>query len=113
MYFGKKVRILLKGQAKERYLTLKERNDKESQSILNSFYHTKNILLEHPQHGDPIRKELIPVSLKRADICNLYRIELPGYWRMLYTIESDATTLYIFILNLMNHKEYNQLFGYK
>ena len=36
MYLGKEVRILLKGQAKDGYLELKKRSDKESQSILNS-----------------------------------------------------------------------------
>ncbi|MDP2908638.1 MAG: hypothetical protein Q8N77_02415 [Nanoarchaeota archaeon] len=48
MFFGKEVRILLKGQAKDNYLELKKRNDKESQSILNSIERIKEILKENP-----------------------------------------------------------------
>lgn len=44
MYFSKEVRILLKGQAKDSYLELKKRNDKESKSILNSIERVKGIL---------------------------------------------------------------------
>jgi len=60
MFLGKEVRILLKGQAKDNYLELKKRNDKESQSILKSIERIKEILKENPQYGDPISKKLIP-----------------------------------------------------
>ena len=102
MYFGKEVRILLKGQTKEQYLELKKRDDSESHTTLNSFYRVKDILLETPQHGNPIRKELIPRSFKKTGIQNLYREELSDYWRLLYTIESNPMTIYVFILSIMD-----------
>ena len=34
MFCGKEVRIVLKGQAKESFLELKKRDDKEAQSLL-------------------------------------------------------------------------------
>ena len=37
MFFGKEVRIILRGQGREAYLELKKRADKEAQSIINSF----------------------------------------------------------------------------
>lgn len=86
MYLGKEVRIFLKGQAKDGYLELKKRNDKESRSILNSIERVKGILKDNPQFGDPIAKKLIPKSLIDLGIQNLYRVELSNYWRMLYTI---------------------------
>ena len=113
MYFGKEIRIVLKGQAEEAYLKLKERNDKEAKSILNSFNRIKEILKKNPQYGYPIKKELIPQELKKLDIQNLYRVELSNYWRMLYTIEGDTITIFLFVLKIMNHKDYNKLFGYK
>ena len=76
MYFGKEVRIFLKGQAKDGYLELKKRNDKESQSILNSIERVKGILKDNPQFGDPVAKKLIPKSLIDLGIQNLYRVEL-------------------------------------
>ena len=113
MFFGKEIRVLLRGQAKEAYLKLKKRRDKEANTILNSFDRVKNILKENPQFGDPIGKDLIPDKLKRIGVKNLYRVELSNYWRMLYTIEGTRIEVFLFVLNLMDHKEYNKLFGYK
>lgn len=64
--------------------------------------------------GDPIRKSLIPTALKKKyEINNLWRLELPGGWRALYTIASrPAGKPEVFILRILSHKEYNRLFGY-
>ena len=58
MFFGKEVRIMLKGQAKEAYIELKKRHDKEARAILNSFENKAEILKQNPQFGDPIKKDL-------------------------------------------------------
>jgi len=113
MYFGKQVRIFLKGPAKKAFLELKKRNDKESQSILNSIEEKKQILMDNPQFGDPIKKELIPRNLKKQGIQNLYRIGLSNYWRMIYTIEGTQIEIFLFVLSIMDHKDYNKLFKYK
>ena len=111
--FNKEVRILLKDQAKESYIELKKRNDKESRTLLNSIERIFNILKQNPQYGNPIKKELIPKSILILGIKNLYRIELSNYWRMLYTIEGNKIEILIFVLKIVDHKEYNKLFGYK
>ncbi len=113
MFAGKEVRILLKWQAKDAYLELKKRMDKEAISILNSFERVKNVLKDNPQYGNPIAKDLIPEELKRAGVQNLYRVELSNYWRMLYTIEGDTVEIFLFVLNIVDHNAYNKLFGYK
>lgn len=112
-YFGKEVRIFLKGQARDGYLELKKRNDKEAQSILNSIGRIKEILKENPQYGDPMAKRLIPRSLLRQGIRNLYRVELSNYWRMLYTIVGNEVEIFLFVLKIVDHKEYDKLFGYR
>ena len=112
MYFGKEVRILLKDEAKDSYLELKRRNDKEAKSILNSIERIKEILKQNPQYGEPISKKLIPESLKKLGIQTLYRVELSNYWRMLYTLEGNEITIYVFVLSIVDHREYNKLFGY-
>ena len=112
MYFGKEVKIFLKDQAKESYLELKRRNDKEARSILNSIERIKEILKQNPQYGEPVSKRLIPVSFRKHGIQNLYRAELSNYWRMLYTLEGNEITIFVFILSIVDHKEYNKLFGY-
>jgi len=111
--FGKEVKVFMKGQAKESYLSLKNRNDKEAQILLKSINRVTEILKSNPQYGDPIPKRLIPNLLIKENIQNLYRVELSNFWRMLYTIEGTQVDILVFVLNIMDHKEYNKLFGYK
>jgi len=113
MFCGKEVKVILKGQAEEAFLELKKRTDKEAVSILNSIERIKIILKDNPQYGNPLKKELIPENLKRLGIQNLYRTELSNYWRMLYTIEGNTVEIFLFVLNIMDHNEYNKMFGYK
>ena len=112
MYFGKEVRVFLKGEAQESYIELKKRNDKEAQSILKSIERIREILRANPQYGNPMPKRLIPPELIKQGIQNLYRVELSNYWRMLYTIEGSNIEIFLFVLKIFNHKEYDKLFGY-
>lgn len=111
--FRKEVRIFLKGQAKKSYLELKKRADKEAKTLLKSIERIKGILGKNPQFGNPISKKLIPRSLEKLGIHNLYRVELSNYWRMLYTIEGNSIEIFLFILKIVDHKEYNKLFKYR
>jgi len=43
----------------------------------------------------------------------IFWVELIGYWRLLYTLIGDDVQIIAFILEFMDHKEYNKLFGYK
>ena len=113
MFLGKEVRVQLKGQAKEAYLELQKRNDKEAQTLLRSINRVIEILKENPQYGDPIRKQLIPEKLAAMRIQNLYRAELSNYWRTLYTLEGTQVEIFCFVLNIVDHKEYDKMFGYK
>ena len=111
--YQREIRILLKGQAKESYLKLKKRDDKDSRTLLKSIERVRDILKENPQFGNPIKKKMIPKSFKKIGINNLYRVELSNYWRMLYTIEGNQVEILLFVLSIMDHKEYNKLFGYR
>jgi hypothetical protein len=64
--------------------------------------------------GDHVRRSLTPPALKRKyEINNLWRLELPGGWRALYTIASQpAGQPEVMILRILSHKEYDRLFGY-
>ncbi len=113
MFAGKDVRVLLKGQAKESFLELKKRDDKESQILLKSIRRIIDILRENPQFGDPIAKRVIPSKFKKQGIKNLYRAELSNYWRLLYTLEGTKVEIFAFVLSIVDHKNYDKLFGYK
>ena len=64
----------------------------------------------NPFYGDNIKKRFIPSAY---NVQNLWRVELMGYWRMLYTIKGDQIEIICFILDILNHKDYDQRFGYK
>ncbi len=113
MFLGKEVRIILKGQAKESYIDLKKRDDKESKSIVKSIERMFIILKDNPQFGEPIRKELIPDEFIKEGIKNLYRQELSNYWRMIYTLSGTQVEILLFILNIVDHQTYNKIFNYR
>lgn len=71
-------------------------------------------LAEDPTAGDSIRKNLIPRELKRRfGVENLWRAELPGAWRLVYTIAAKVDVRpEVRILRILTHKEYDRLFGY-
>ena len=113
VFFGKEIRVHLKGQGKEAYIELKKRTDKEAQTLLRSIHRIIELLKENPQFGDPIRKQLIPERLQAMGIQNLYRVGLSNYWRMLYTLEGTRVEIFCFVLNIVDHKAYDKLFGYR
>jgi len=67
-----------------------------------------------PTAGGHVRRNLIPRDLKRRfGIENLWRVELPDGWRMLYTIVAKpAVRPEVRILRILSHKAYDRLFGY-
>ena len=113
MFLGKEVRVQLKGQAKDAYIELKSRQDKDSETLLKSIHRIFEILKKNPQFGDPVKKQLIPRIFLDLGVQNLYRTELSNYWRMLYTLEGNRVEIFCFTLSITDHDEYNKLFGYK
>ena len=97
---------------KETYLKLQ--TSKAEEKMLFKWM-TKSIsdLKENSFYGTQVPKRLIPNSLIKEGIQNLYRVELSNFWRMLYTIEGTKIEILVFVLKIMNHKEYDKLFGYK
>jgi len=68
----------------------------------------------NPYYGDLVpRKYLNKAIVNRYGTDKLLRVELVGFWRMLYTIIGDEAKIIAFILEYMDHKEYNKKFGYK
>ncbi len=113
MFLGKKVRVLLKDQAKEAFSELENKNNKESQSLLRSINRVVELLKENPQSGNPLAKNLIPENFIKEGVHNLYRAELSNFWRMLYTLEGNENEIFVFILNIVDHPTYNKIFGYR
>lgn len=43
----------------------------------------------------------------------IFRVELVGFWRLLYTVIGNEARIIAFILEYMDHEKYNKVFGYK
>jgi len=111
----KQVRIKLSPEAEQVYKYLNANvNSKVERSILNAIHKKAELIKLNPHYGDPIAKYLIPQEyFLKYGINNLFRIELPNFWIMLYTLTNDGTIeIVAFVLDIMNHKEYDKKFGY-
>lgn len=113
----KEVRVILSKQAAEVYKKLNQEapKSKQARTMLNAINNKIQLLKQNIYYGNPISKNLIPEEYKRKyELTNLFRVELPGFWRMLYTLEDNGKVEIIaFVLDIVNHKDYNRKFGYK
>ncbi len=84
--------------------------------ILTAINKKVELIKANLHYGDPIAKSLIPKEyIEKYEITNLFRVKLPNYWRMLYTLTDDETKIEIiaFVLDILNHATYNKKFGYR
>ena len=114
----KQVRIILSPEAKEvyEYLNANAKESKIEQVLLKAINNKLKLIKDNIHYGEPIAKKLIPNEyIKSYGINNLFRVELPNYWRMLYTLTNSESQIEViaFILDLIDHNDYNKKFGYK
>jgi len=73
-----------------------------------------DLLKKNPNSGDRIKANLWPAKyIKKYCINNLYRYSLGSNWRMIYTLVGQSDKVNCVILETLDHKEYDNLFGYK
>ncbi len=114
----KKVRVILSPDAEEVYKHLNKDapTSKTDRMILNAINKKVELIKVNLHYGDPIAKNLIPREyVEKYEITNLFRVELPNYWRMLYTLTDNETNIEIiaFVLDILEHSDYDKKFGYR
>ena len=114
----KKVRVIFSPEAEHVYSYLNEqaKTSKTEKTILNALNKKVELIKANFHYGEPIAKKLIPTEYKlKYGVTNLFRVELPNYWRMLYTLTDEGTEIEIiaFVLDVIDHETYNKKFGYK
>ena len=119
----KPVKLIITGDAKEEFEKLnkivgqeitKGITKSDYQTLLNSIKQKIEFLKENPHYGIHIPKNKIPKEyIKNYDANNLWKINLSGAWRMIYTIRGSEIEIIALILDIINHKEYNKKFGYR
>jgi plasmid maintenance system killer protein len=114
----KTTRVIFSPEAEEVYkhLNAQATTSKIERTILNALHKKIELIKANPHYGDAIAKKLIPNEYKdKYEITNLFRVELPNFWRMLYTLTNGETEIEIiaFVLDVLDHQEYDKKFGYK
>ncbi len=113
----KPIRVKFSPEAEEvyRYINKQAPTSKLERMILNAVNQKIELIKANPHYGDGIPKKLIPKEYTvKYEVTNLFRIELPNFWRMLYTLTAeDEIEIIAFILDIMDHKTYDKKFGYK
>jgi Txe/YoeB family toxin of Txe-Axe toxin-antitoxin module len=120
---NKPVRVILLDEADSEYKKLNEiigqqitegKENTEEIQLLRSIKQKIEFIKSNPFYGDNISKSLIPKEyIIKYNAKNLWRAELTNYWRMLYTIKGDQIEIICFILDILNHKNYDKKFGYR
>ena len=119
----KPVKLIITGDAKEEFEKLNKIVGQEItkgitksnyQTLLNSIKQKIEFLKENPQYGIHIPKNKISKEyIKNYDANNLWKVNLSGAWRMIYTIRGSEIEIIALILDIIDHKEYNKKFGYR
>ncbi|MDO8481007.1 MAG: hypothetical protein Q7S65_04280 [Nanoarchaeota archaeon] len=94
-------------------LEAKAKKFKAERMLLKGILQKAEILKIEAHYGNPIAKHLIPWEYRmKNDANHLFRLELPLFWRMPYTITSEREgESKIVILDILNHKDYDKKFG--
>ena len=120
---GKEVKVIITGGAKE---ALEELNKKvgeerthavlhsDHQILLKSIKQKIEFLKVNPEYGIHIPRNRIPREyIIRYEVNNLWKVNLSGAWRMIYTLRGTNVEIISLILEILNHKDYEKRFGYR
>ena len=120
---GRPVKVVITGDAKEEFERLNKIvgdeisrgiTSSEHQTLFNSIKQKVSLLKENPQYGIHIPRNLIPKKyIKLYDVNNLWKVNLAGAWRMIYTIRGTEVEIINLILDIFNHRSYEKAFDYK
>lgn len=115
---GKPVKVLITGDAKEEFEKLNETVGEEiskgvtgsdHQTLFNSIKQKIELLRDNPQYGNHLEKRKIPKEyISKYDVNNLWKVNLAGAWRRVYTISGSEIEIISLILDILDHKNYEK-----
>ncbi|MFC1682135.1 hypothetical protein ACFL0X_00790 [Nanoarchaeota archaeon] len=112
----KDVRVILSPEAEEVYkrLNSEAETNKQSRMILKSVNQKIELIKQNIHYGNPLAKNLIQDEYKlKYSVKSLFRVELPAFWRMLYTLtNNEKIEIIAFVLDIIDHPDYDKKFGY-
>jgi len=85
----------------------------EDKQLYNFIKRAITDLKKNPMCGIKIPRKLWPRGyIKKYEIKNLWKYDLPDGWRLIYSILEDKLMIINLILEWFPHKEYERKFGY-
>lgn len=86
----------------------------ENSNLIKFLEQAKQNLKENAFCGIQIPKKLIPkILIRKHQISNLWKYNLPNAWRLLYTITTpNEIEIITVVLDWMPHRRYEKLFKY-
>ena len=103
--------VILGARAASALADLEHKSSHEAVSIAKRVRALKTTLLADCLHGEVVRKDQIPKSLREEHgLSNLYVEDLPSFWRLLYTIVRDGGRRYIVVVEIVSHRTYSKWF---
>ena len=93
---------------------IKEKDSKFHKQLLKAIEREKDCLLINPHRGIQVPKDQIPKEyVSMYGVTNLWKVNLPDYWRMVYTIIGNELEIISILLEFMDHKKYDKIFRYR
>ena len=90
-----------------------EFGDEQSKRLFKFINRAFDDIVVDPTCGIKIKKDLWPKDyIRKHHITNLWKYDLPGAWRLIYSIFEDEIKIMNVVLEWMTHKEYERKFKY-
>lgn len=103
--------VLLSDAAAEVLVELERSPDPKARAVAKRARTLRALLLADCLHGEVVRKSGIPESLRRSyGIENLYVEDLPGFWRLLYSVLRRNGERYVVVIEIVDHRAYSRMF---
>lgn len=85
----------------------------EDPRLFKEIIHALDAIKQNVFFGRNVKKELIPNEIiRKYNIDNLWIYNLRKDWRLIYSVTGTRVEILAIILDWMNHKDYERLFGF-
>lgn len=108
------VEVVFSDRAEGAEAELGRSNAQEATSITKRIDYYRQRLVEDCLAGEvlrfPLPKAAKPLEARHVPLENLYCLDLPAFWRMLYTIVRADGKPYVYVLEIVDHATYSKWF---
>lgn len=102
--------VFAEEKLKKEFNKLKSSKNKNLYSWINS---ALDVIETNAFCGIQIPKKLIPKEyIKKYNIDNLWKYDLPSAWRLLYSVQNSEIIIISIVIEWLDHKDYERRFKY-